>query len=210
MTINPATQRCCIDTTKAILPILLPRSHDKNHLCLNKVLCQTDAQALTQFSHPMLTIRHKHSFFEPRLPHAVFLDGLYAGMIGRDDTLRLNVPRGRYEFKVQFGGPIPIGKSGKSIDLSLSSTEQIDIPATGDAEYVFHDRERLWNILFDIDLIAWVVSWFVTMPTLYKIVSNAFFVLWLLRLVLIRKRYYKIVELHSEPPEHTHRLRRSE
>ena len=123
----------------------------------------------------------------------VFLDGLYAGML-KDDRLQLNAPRGKYELKVQFGGRVPIGKSGRSIDMSVSSTKPIKVPSTGDVEYVFHDRERLWNLLFDIDLIVWVVSWFVTMPPLYKILSDAFFAVWLVRLILIRKKYYKITE----------------
>ena len=123
----------------------------------------------------------------------VFLDGLYAGML-KDDRLQLNAPRGKYELRVQFGGRVPIGKSGRSIDMSVSSTKPIVVPSTGDVEYVFHDRERLWNLLFDIDLIVWVVSWFVTMPPLYKILSDAFFAVWLVRLILIRKKYYKITE----------------
>ena len=123
----------------------------------------------------------------------VFLDGLYAGML-KDDRLQLNAPRGKYELKVQFGGRVPIGKSGRSIDMSVSSTKPIVVPSTGDVEYVFHDRERLWNLLFDIDLIVWVVSWFVTMPPIYKILSDAFFAVWLVRLILIRKKYYKITE----------------
>lgn len=142
----------------------------------------------------MLTIRHIRHWYEPRLPHAVFLDGLYAGML-KDDQLQLNAPRGNYDLKVQFGGRVPIGKSGKTIDVSISSTKQIEVPYVGDVEYVFHDRERLWNIMFDIDLIAWVVSWFVTMPPLYKIISDAFFAVWLVRLVLIRKKYYKIINV---------------
>ena len=139
----------------------------------------------------MLTIRHIRHWYEPRLPHAVFLDGLYAGML-KNDQLQINAPRGSYELKVQFGGCVPIGKSGKTIDISVSSTKQIEVSQTGDVECVFHDRERLWNILFDIDLIVWVVSLFVTMPPLYSILSNAFFAIWLVRLMLIRKRYYKI------------------
>jgi len=121
----------------------------------------------------------------------VFLDGLYAGML-KDGRLQLNAPHGNYELKVQFGGRVPIGKRGKSIDISVSSTMPIKVPITGDVEYVFHDRERLWNLLFDIDLIVWVVSWFVTMPPLYKILSDAFFAVWMVRLILIRKKYYKI------------------
>lgn len=141
----------------------------------------------------MLIIRHIRHWYEPRIPHMVFLDGLYAGML-KDDRLQLNAPRGKYELKVQFGGRVHIGKSGRSIDMSVSSTKPIEVPSTGDVEYVFHDRERLWNLLFDIDLIVWVVSWFVTMPPLYKILSDAFFAVWLVRLILIRKKYYKITE----------------
>lgn len=121
----------------------------------------------------------------------VFLDGLYAGML-KDGRLQLNAPHGNYELKVQFGGRVPIGKRGKSIDISVSSTMPIEVPITGDVEYVFHDRERLWNLLFDIDLIVWVVSWFVTMPPHYKILSDTFFAVWMVRLILIRKKYYKI------------------
>ena len=139
----------------------------------------------------MLTIRHQRHWYEPKLPHAVFLDGLYAGML-KDDLLQLDAPMGNYTLKVQFGGRVPIGKNGKSIDVSVSSTEHVEVARIGNTECVFHDRERLWNILFDLDLIAWVVSWFVAMPPLYKIVSDLFFAVWLVRLVLIRKRYYKI------------------
>ncbi len=139
----------------------------------------------------MLTIRHQRHWYEPKLPHAVFLDGLYAGML-KDDLLQLDAPMGNYALKVQFGGRVPIGKNGKSIDVSVSSTEHVEVARNGNTECVFHDRERLWNILFDLDLIAWVVSWFVAMPPLYKIVSDLFFAVWLVRLVLIRKRYYKI------------------
>ena len=87
---------------------------------------------------------------------------------------------------------MPIGKSGKSIDISLSSAKEIEVPGVGDVECVFHDRERLWNVLFDLDLVVWVVSWFVAMPPFYKILSDVFFAVWLVRLVLIRKKYYKI------------------
>lgn len=140
----------------------------------------------------MLTIRHIRHWYEPKLPHVVFLDGLFAGML-KDDILELDAPPGKYDLRVQFGGRIPIGKNGKSIDVSLSSTKQIEVPRKGDVECMFHDRERIWNVLFDIDLILWVVSLFVAMPPLYSLLSDTFFAVWLVRLVLIRKRYYKII-----------------
>ena len=140
---------------------------------------------------PTLTIRHIRHWYEPKLPHAVFLNGYYVGVL-KDDQLRGEVPTGSYSLKVQFGGLVPLGKSGKSLDMSVCSTAQVEVPQEGDVFCKFHDRERLWNILFDIDLILWVVSWFVTLPPLYKILSDVFFVIWLVRLVVIRKRYYKI------------------
>lgn len=148
----------------------------------------------------MLTIKHIRHWYEPKLPHAVFIDGLYAGML-KDDRLQIDAPPGNYSLRVQFGGRIPVGKKGRSIDLSLSATQQIEVHRGSNTECTFHDRERLWNILFDIDLVAWVVSWFVTMPPLYKILSDAFFALWLIRLVLIRKRYYKITAIDTSQYE---------
>ena len=145
----------------------------------------------------MLTIRHIRHWYEPRLPHAVFLDGLYAGML-KDDRLEVDAPAGSYQMRVQFGGRVPIGKSGKSIDISLSSTQQIQVPRKGYVECTFHDRERLWNLFFDIDLVVWVVSWFVTMPPVFKVISDVFFAVWLLRLILIRKKYYKITSTICE------------
>ena len=138
-----------------------------------------------------LTIHHLRHWYEPKLPHAVFINGYYVGMM-KDHDLRIEIPVGIYNLKVQFGGLIPLGKSGKSIDLSVYSTTQVEVPQEGDVLCELHDRERLWNILFDIDLILWVVSWLVTMPPLYKILSDVFFVIWLARLVMIRKRYYKL------------------
>lgn len=144
----------------------------------------------------MLTICHARRFYEPRLPHLVFIDGLYAGTM-RGDVMRLDVPAGSYSLRVQFGGPVALGKSGRCIDLSVSSTLQVEVARGGDATVRFHDRERLWNILFDVDLVAWVVSLFVTFPPVYRVVSDAFFILWLVRLVVIRKRYYRIQQIES-------------
>lgn len=140
----------------------------------------------------MLTVRHIRHWYEPKLPHIVFINGYYVGMM-KDNDLRVEITPGKYSLRVQFGGTLRLGKSGKSIDLSLSSTTEVEMPQTREVICEFHDRERLWNILFDIDLVLWVVSWFVQMPPLYKILSNVFFVIWMVRLVLIRKNYYKMV-----------------
>lgn len=142
----------------------------------------------------MLTVRHNRKKYEMRLPHLVFLDDQpVAAMQG--DELRIQLPTGSYRLRVQFGGQVPLGKSGRRIDLSLSSTAEVTLSHRGDTVVEFHDRERLWNIIFDLDLVLWIVSLFVTLPPLYKILSDAFFAVWLARLILIRKRYYKLTVL---------------
>ena len=116
----------------------------------------------------MLIVRHVRRPYEPRLPHLLFIDDLYAGTM-QGDEVHLEVPSGSYRLRVQFGGRIALGKSRRSIDLSVSSTCQVDIVRGQDTTVTFHDRERLWNILFDIDLVLWLVSLFVSMPPLYKV-----------------------------------------
>lgn len=143
---------------------------------------------------PLLTIRHHRRFYEPRLPHLLFIDGLYAGTMQGDEA-RIEVPRGSYDVKVQFGGLIPVGK--RKLDLSVSASLAA-VSVQHDTVLIYRDRERLWNLLFDIDLLVWVASLFVKLPPIYHILSDAFFVLWLLRLVLFRKRYYKLTLV---PPE---------
>ena len=139
-----------------------------------------------------LTICHRRRFYEPRLPHLLFVDGLYAGTM-RGDEYSIHMPAGRYRLRVQFGGVVPLGKSGRSVDLSVSS-EKEGLEVQGDTRVEFRDRERLWNLLFDVDLVVWVVSLCVPLTRVYKIVSDAFFLVWIVRLVIIRKRYYRISE----------------
>lgn len=132
-------------------------------------------------------------------------------LLMRGDELKIELPSGYYNIRIQCGSVVPLRlisrlrKKTTTIDLSVSCTTCITTygTATGNSAHahqqtksteqqtlMFRDREMLWNILFDIDLLLWIVSLFVTLPTIYKILSDTFFVIWLLRLILIRKRYY--------------------
>ena len=142
-----------------------------------------------------LTLRHQRRFYEPRLPHLIFIDDLYAGTMQGETQIQM--PAGHYKMRVQFGGKVPLGKSGKSIDLSVSSTCD-NVEVKQHTTFLFHDREWLWNLLFDIDLIVWLVSLFIPLTRLYRILSDSFFVIWLVRLLIIRKRYYRIIIQHEE------------
>lgn len=145
-----------------------------------------------------LTIRHHRHFFEPCLPHFVFIDGHYAATMQGDETT-MQIPTGDYALRIQCGGRLAlrllsrITRSRRTVDLSVSSSTQLHIGrATRQTTVTFRDREGLWNILFDLDLVAWLVSLFVMFSPIYRIVSDAFFAIWLVRLIAIRKRYYTI------------------
>lgn len=85
-----------------------------------------------------------------------------------------------------------MGRTGRSMDLSLSGSAEVTVRHGGDTTVTIHDRELIWNILFDIDLLLWIASLFFTLPRLYKILSDLFFAVWLVRLVAIRHRYFRI------------------
>ena len=59
----------------------------------------------------------------------------------------------------------------------------------------YSDRERWWNILFNIDVLLWLIKRFSTFgepwDTVYEVLSNGFFVIWMLRIWLIRKNYFQ-------------------
>lgn len=50
-----------------------------------------------------LTIRHQRHFFEPCLPHFVFIDGHYAATMQGDETT-MQIPTGDYALRIQCGG----------------------------------------------------------------------------------------------------------
>lgn len=60
------------------------------------------------------------------------------------------------------------------------------------------DKERWWNILFGIDLVLWLIRFFIEFPypwnIVYEVVSNGFFALSLARIWFIRNKYFQIIE----------------
>ena len=74
--------------------------------------------------------------------------------------------------------------NGQPIGMMRGESVSIEMP------------EGTYNILFDIDLVIWMASFFFTLPSPWNIVyhalSDGFFALWIARLIIIRDRYYKL------------------
>lgn len=144
----------------------------------------------------LLIVKYGAKGLMARLPRQVLLNGQLIGILQGKEA-HITLPEGQYRLKIAFGGPLRLGKTGKSIDLSLSTEEAVNVHDDAPTKVVFSDRERWWNILFDIDLVLWLAEFFITLPSpydlIYKVLSNVFFAIWMLRIVLIRKRYYKFI-----------------
>ena len=126
------------------------------------------------------------------IPFWVLISGHPLGIM-RGKEVKIELPKGVYSLGVRFC--VPLGKWQPGVQsekkVVVADGEQIEIE--------FCSRERLWNLLFDIDLVLWVLSFFITLPspwnTVYEVVSNGFFVLWGIRVWLIRNRFFRISEV---------------
>ena len=105
-----------------------------------------------------------------RIPLWVLIGGRPVGLM-RGKEVKIELPKGVYSLGVRFCVPLGKWQPGE-----------------------FTSRERLWNLLFDIDLMLWVLNFFITIPspwgTVYDVVSNGFFLLWAIHVWTIRTRFF--------------------
>jgi len=143
----------------------------------------------------ILVITHKQKSLVPGLPYQVLINGQLVGMLSTPQA-RLNMPAGQYAVTIQAGGFVPIGKKGRGLDLSLSSTATVKVSEGAYTCLDFQNKERWWDILFTIDLFLWLASLFFKLPhpwnIVYHAVSDGFFLIWIIRLIVLRKRYFSL------------------
>lgn len=126
------------------------------------------------------------------LPLWVFINGQPLGVM-RGEGVTIELPEGTYNIAVKLlfqVWKLRFGIEGSSI-VTASESLPLNLRVT--------DRERLWNILFDLDLVVWLASLFFTLPSpwnlVYHVLSDGFFLIWIIRLIVVRKRYYKLTQL---------------
>lgn len=150
-----------------------------------------------------LTITHIDRGLPLGLPYLVLVDGRPVGMM-QNPQARMNLSAGPHRLRIRCGGYLPIPFTKKTITLSVEAEEMIEVQEGKFTEVQFENRERWWNILFDIDLVLWMVRIFVTLPEpwglVYDITSNVSFAIWLLHFYLYRKRYFRFRVTHTDTP----------
>ena len=117
-------------------------------------------------------------------PTPLFADQWAMGLMRGNDSVRVALPEGDYAVTV------------RSAYKFIESTAQVHIADGETHTLTFGDRERWWNWLFNIDLVLWLIKWFIDFgnywDTVYEAASNGFFILWLLRIWIIRKHYFRM------------------
>ena len=136
-----------------------------------------------------LTLHRKPLFRKFILPLIVSVNGQPIGVM-RGESVSIEMPEGTYNIAVKLMFQLWRWRFGIGGDRIVSVVDELP------TSLEITDRERLWNILFDIDLVIWIASSFFTLPSpwniMYHALSDGFFALWIARLIIIRDRYYKL------------------
>ena len=117
--------------------------------------------------------------FKLSIPYWVFINEHPIGIMqGKEVSIEL--PPTQFDLSIKilfrlFKWQFSIGGKRK---VCLSEGEHLHLRIT--------DKERWWNILFDIDLVLWLAKMFFELPhpwnIVYEVVSNGFFALSLARI----------------------------
>lgn len=130
-----------------------------------------------------LTIIQKKRRFMPLLPHKILIGGQAVGLM-RTPCVHIEIPQGAYEITIQSLFPFIKSSAIVRIDNGVDNVME------------FEDKEKYWDILFSVDMLLWIASLFIELQkpysTIYHIVSEGFFAIWLIHIIVIRKRYFKI------------------
>lgn len=74
----------------------------------------------------LLVITHRQKDFWVRIPYQVIVNGRLVGTMNMPQA-RLRLPAGYYTITIRSGSYVPIGKKGKTLDLTLSSTAPVQV-----------------------------------------------------------------------------------
>lgn len=144
----------------------------------------------------ILTLHRKPLLGRLALPLWVFINGQPVGMM-RSESVSIQMPEGTFKLSVKLIFQIWRWR------FEIGGEDMITTSEATPTSIEITDRERLWNILFDLDLVIWLASLFFTLPhawnIVYHVLSDGFFVVWIIRIMLIRKRYFHLEKRSSDP-----------
>ena len=135
-----------------------------------------------------LTIIQKKRRCTPLLPHKILIGGQFIGLM-RTPSVRIDIPQGLYEVTIQ------------SIFPFIKTAAIVKIEDGVDNVLEFEDKEKYWDMVFSLDMVLWIASLFIKLQkpysTIYHIVSEGLFAIWLIHIIAIRNKYFKISTYHK-------------
>lgn len=138
----------------------------------------------------LLTL-HRKQLFKLSIPYWVFINEQPVGIM-QSKKVNIQIPPGQYDLSIRI--ILALWKWR----FQIRGEKKVILHEGQHHDLMITDRERWWNILFDIDLIFWIAKLFFELPypwnTIYEVVSNGFFVLWAKRIWYIRNNYFKLIE----------------
>lgn len=137
----------------------------------------------------LLTL-HRKQRFKVAIPYWVFIDGQPVGMM-RSSDVGIDLPEGSYNLAVKIVLGLWKWRLDIGGDTVVTLSDQLPTRVR------ITDRERWWNLLFDLDLIFWIACMFIELPepwnVVYHVLSEGFFAIWIIRILVIRNRYFKLM-----------------
>lgn len=121
------------------------------------------------------------------LPYWVFIDGHPMGIMKRDANIQL--PNGTYSLGIWlvfrlWKWEFRLGRDTRIMMLN------------DDLDVEFWHEEPVWDTIFNIDLVFWLLTCFIDIPSpwniVYHVLSDGFFIVWLIRLWKKRNEYLTI------------------
>lgn len=123
------------------------------------------------------------------IPYWVYVDDQLIGIMQSKEE-SIVMPAGSFDLSVRvvLGPP--------EWHLAIGGTQRINLAEGEHLHLLIADKERWWNLLFNIDIVLWLAKLLFTLPhpwdMAYEVLSNGFFVVWSIRVWIIRKRYFQL------------------
>ncbi|MCQ2148721.1 MAG: cyclase family protein [Bacteroidales bacterium] len=139
----------------------------------------------------LLRITQKKSKLSPTLAHYILIGGKRVCLM-QSEVLNMELPNGTFEITIQ------------SILKIFQSKAVVTITDSTDAFIDFSDKEKIWDILFILDIILWCIKGLFGLPDpyslIYDIFTNGYLILWIGYELYIRGRYFKL-DVYKKPSE---------
>lgn len=139
-------------------------------------------------SFPFINIPKQKRQINLYIPHKIIINNQLIGIM-QQPCIHIQLPPGHYEIRIQSMFPY------------FYSTQQITVNEGVANVMTFGDNERWWDILFLIDIVASIVVSITSLPhpwnLIYKVMSNGYFIAWIIYEWTIRKHYFA-TEFHAE------------